>query len=147
MKKTILNIIETVLDKLEVAGIPRTPEAVDLVFETGNTESKYKHLQQIKGPAVSFWQIEPRTIEDIWNNYVSYRKPLIKVFYELGYIEGDPEFSVQTNIAVAIAMCRVYYYRKPGSIPKTLEERASYWKDHYNTKHGKGTPTHYIDSN
>jgi len=147
MKKTILDLINVVLEKLEEAGIPKTPEAVRLVYETGNTESKYKHLEQVQGPAVSFWQIEPNTIDDIWNNYVLFRKDLIQVFYELGYLENKPVFSVMTNLAVAIAMCRVYYYRKPGVIPKTISDRASYWKRHYNTKYGKGTPKHYISSN
>jgi hypothetical protein len=67
--------------------------------------------------------------------------------YKLGYIEKDPVFSALTNIAVAIAMCRIYYWRQPGSIPKTIGGRAEYWKKHYNTAGGKGTPEHYLEAN
>ena len=99
------------------------------------------------GPAVSFWQIEPATINDIWVNYILYRKPLVQKAYELGFIEDEMDFSVMTNIGVAIFFTRIYYRRKPGAIPKTTEERAEYWKKHYNTEQGKGTVKHYIEAN
>ena len=148
MIKSIREIIEDVLLRLEDAGIPKSDEAVDLIFETGMTETGYKHLEQMgNGPAVSFFQLEPNTIKDIWDNYVIYRKPLIEGLYKLGYIEEYPSFSVMTNIAVAIAFCRIHYRRQPGPIPKIEEERAKYWKEYYNTRLGKGTVHHYLEQN
>ena len=148
MKETIRGLIVEVLEKLDDAGIRYSPEAVDLVFETGNAETGYRHLEQMGGgPAKSFWQVELNTLADNWENYISYRKPLIEALYKLGYIEKDPEFSIVANIAVGIAMCRIYYYRQPGSIPKTIEGRADYWKIFYNTEGGKGTPEHYLEAN
>ena len=148
MKETIRGLIVEVLEKLDDAGIRYSPEAVDLVFETGNAETLYRHLEQMGGgPAKSFWQIELNTLADNWENYIVYRKPLIECLYSIGYIEKDPEFSIVANIAVAIAMCRIYYYRQPGSIPKTIEGRAEYWKKKYNTEGGKGTPEHYLEAN
>ena len=32
-------------------------------------------------------------------------------------------------------------------IPLTIEERAKYWKEFYNTEAGKGTPEHYLEMN
>ena len=148
MKETVYNIIEDVLDRLEDVGIPRTKEAVDLIYETGMTETGYRHLEQMGGgPAVSFFQIEENTIKDIWENYVVYRKPLIASLYKLGFIEEYPTFSVMTNIAVAIAFCRIYYRRQPGAIPKEIDDRAVYWKKYYNTEGGKGSVEHYLGSN
>ena len=148
MKLTIKNLIVKVLKKLEDAGIPYSEEAVELVFETGNAETGYRHLEQMgSGPAKSFFQIEMNTLMDNWENYIIYRKHLIECLYKLGYIEKDPEFSIVSNIAVGIAMCRIYYYRQPGSIPKNLKGRAEYWKKVYNTEGGKGTPEHYIEAN
>jgi len=148
MKETIRGLIVEVLEKLDDAGIPYSPEAVDLVFETGNAETGYRHLEQMGGgPAKSMWQVELNTVADNWENYIVYRKPLIEFLYSIGFIEKDPEFSIVANIAVGIAMCRIYYYRQPGAIPKTIEGRAEYWKSVYNTEGGKGTPEHYLEAN
>tara|TARA_Y100001938_G_scaffold151019_1_gene245165 strand:+ start:7710 stop:8177 length:468 start_codon:yes stop_codon:yes gene_type:complete len=151
MIKSIGEIIDEVLHQLEEAGIPRSIDAYNLVFETGMAESGYRHLEQMEASkdlgAVSFWQLEPATIRDIWENYISYRKPLIEATYKLGLIEENKVFSVFSNIALASAFCRIYYRRKPGAIPKTLPARAQYWKEHYNTYKGKGTVDHYVATN
>ena len=149
MIKSIGEIIDEVLHQLEKAGIPRTIEAYQLVLETGMAESGYRALEGYgKGnPAVSFWQIEPATIRDIWENYISFRKPLIEATYKLGLIEENKVFSVFSNIALAVAFCRIHYRRQPGAIPKTMPARAAYWKQHYNTKLGKGTVDHYVAAN
>ena len=148
MKNTIKDFIDDVLNRLEDIDIPNTKEAPDLIYETGMSETGYRHLEQMgDGPAVSFWQIEPATINDIWSNYILYRKPLIQKAYELGFIEDEMDFSVMTNLAVAIFFTRIYYRRKPGAIPKTVEERAKYWKKYYNTEQVKGTVKHYIEAN
>jgi|TARA_Y100001938_G_scaffold150482_1_gene241606 hypothetical protein len=149
MIKSIGEIIDEVLHQLEDAGIKRTVEAYNLVFETGLAESGYRAIEGYGegNPAVSFWQLEPETIRDMWDNYISYRKPLIEACYKLGLIEANKVFSVFSNIALASAFCRIYYRRKPGAIPKTMPARAEYWKKHYNTYKGRGTVDHYIGAN
>ena len=149
MIDSIRDIIEDVLDGLEDAGIKKTKEASNLVFETGMAESGYRALEGYGSgnPAVSFWQIEPATIRDMWENYISYRKPLIEATYKLGLIEEKKEFSIFSNIALASAFCRIHYRRMPGAIPKAMPGRAAYWKKHYNTRLGKGTVDHYVAAN
>ena len=142
-------IISEVLVKLEKeTNIKKTPEAVNLIYETGMAESGYRALvQKGGGPALSFFQIEPATARDIFNNYVEYREPLVQALIIFGIDPMDLDFSVKTNIAVAICMCRFHYRRVPSAIPKTKEGRAKYWKKHYNTELGKGTIKHYLDAN
>ena len=149
MIKSIGEIKDELLNQLEDAGIKRTVEAYNLVFETGLAESGYRAIEGYGegNPAVSFWQLEPETIRDMWDNYISYRKPLIEACYKLGLIEANKVFSVFSNIALASAFCRIYYRRKPGAIPKTMPARAEYWKKHYNTYKGRGTVDHYIGAN
>ena len=150
MKETIKDIITEVLSRLEEHNpkIKLTSEARSLIYETGMVESGYRHLKQMgDGPALSFFQIEKNTIDDIWKNYMVYRPKLIELAYSLGYIEKDPYFSVMSNIAVAVLFCRIYYYRKPGAIPKAKGERAQYWKSQYNTAGGKGTVGKYMEAN
>ena len=153
MIESIKDIINDVLTRLERdVKIPNTQAARKLVFETGMAESGYRNLEQIGGgPAISFWQIEIGTVEDIWENYVIYRKPYIESLFRMGLIEKDLTFCLITNIALAVAFCRLYYRRKPGAIPKSMPARAAYWLKWYNTGgvhgRGKGTVDHYIAAN
>jgi len=148
MIESIKDIIDDVLNQLEGIGIPNTEEARYLVFETGMAESGYRHLEQIGGgPGISFFQLEIGTVTDIWENYVLYRKPYIQALYKLGLVEDALTFSVFTNIALAVAFCRLYYRRKPGAIPGTMPGRAAYWKKYYNTAGGAGSVDHYVAAN
>tara|TARA_R100001463_G_scaffold103514_2_gene157865 strand:+ start:1816 stop:2277 length:462 start_codon:yes stop_codon:yes gene_type:complete len=149
MIKSIGEIIDEVLHQLEDAGIPRTLDAYNLVFETGMAESGYRALEGYGegNPAVGFFQCEPDTIRDVWDNFIIYRKPLIEAVYKLGFIEEKKEFSVFSNIAVSVAFCRIHYRRMPGAIPKTMAGRAKYWKKFYNSELGRGTEEHYLKAN
>ena len=62
-------------------------------------------------------------------------------------IEEKKEFCIFSNIALAVAFCRIHYRRQPGAIPKTMEGRAKYWKKFYNSELGRGTPEHYMKAN
>ena len=48
------------------------------------------------------------------------------------------------NPLLSVLWARLYYLLIPEPIPKTIEERARYWKKYYNTEAGKGTPEHYL---
>ena len=123
-------------------------DAADLVFKTGMAESRYRHLRQISGPALGFFQCEPSTMDDVWENYVSYRAPIKVRLWELGYKEED-RMSFLCNIAVQAAFCRLQYRRDKHSLPckSDLEAQAEYWKRVYNTVKGKGTVEHFIEAN
>ena len=149
MKNQMKDIISEVLSILEnYTGIQKTKEAVNLVYETGMAESGYRALvQKGGGPAVSFFQIEPATGRDIFNNYVEYRQTLVEALIQFGLDPMNLDFCIKTNIAIAICMCRFHYRRVPSAIPKTKEGRAKYWKKYYNTELGKGSVEHYLEAN
>jgi hypothetical protein len=48
------------------------------------------------------------------------------------------------NLYYATIMCRIHYFRKPGTIPSSVEGKAHYWKQHYNTVEGKGKPEEFV---
>ena len=149
MIDTIKDIIDDVLKRMdEDMGIPYSEDAAKLIFETGKAESGYRYLEQMGGgPAVSFFQMEEATIKSMFENYITYRKPAVACLYRLGLVERHMSFCVMSNIALAVAFCRIYYWRKPGSIPSDIEGRAAYWKKHYNTEGGKGSVKHYLEAN
>ena len=125
-------------------------EAVDLIFETGVHESTgYKHRRQMgNGPALGYWQMETATHDDCWDNFLKYKPTLSAKILTTAGLNSRPEATeLINNDAYAICMCRVKYLRAKGAIPATIEGRAKYWKDNYNTAKGKGTVEKYLNDN
>ncbi|MBW7929812.1 MAG: hypothetical protein H3C57_00690 [Gammaproteobacteria bacterium] len=122
--------------------------AEDLVMGTAAQESRLTYLRQLGGgPALGFWQMEPATHDDIWNNYLSRKHDLAtKVLGAAGFASRPWSEALVYNLRYAAGMCRVHYLRKPGAIPDTLEGQADYWKAHYNTYLGAGHPAQYVRS-
>ncbi|QDP54496.1 MAG: hypothetical protein Unbinned5336contig1001_28 [Prokaryotic dsDNA virus sp.] len=144
MQETIKRIIESTLKKVDLYS----QEAASLIYETGMAESRYVALEQSGGgPALGFFQCEPATLHDCIDNYIKYRPELQESLSSLGFLADDPEYSLQTNIAVQVYFCRIKYRRDKEPIPKTLKGRAEYWKKVYNTEGGKGTVEHYMKAN
>lgn len=122
--------------------------AEQLIVGTIYQESHAKYLKQLgNGPALGFIQMEPATYKDIWDNYLAYKRKLANQITELSSmasLDDDMRPDVTqliTNLAFAVAMCRVHYLRKKPALPKAgdIDGLAQYWKDHYNTHLGAGT--------
>jgi hypothetical protein len=130
-------------------------DAIQLVLETGLVESHFKYLRQLgKGPAKSFWQVEPATAVDNLQHYLKHRKSLMGSCAEAtlvdlkhwqSYEEKLWSEILEKNISAGIVHCRLKYYRVPKKLPNTLEGRASYWKQYYNSSAGAGTKEKYVD--
>jgi len=143
-------IINDTLEKIDL----NSPEALDLIYNTGLVESKFVYLKQIKGPARGLFQCEPWVAVDICNNYLKYRKDLMKKVakacnlewkYFLEPKESDWQFILTTNIAAQIIICRLHWRRVREPLPKTLEDQAYQWKKYYNSSKGKGTVEKFME--
>ena len=143
MVKEIKEIVEYALYRID----SYSDDALALVVRTGMAESGYRALAQMGGPAISYFQLEPDTINDVIENYLHYRQPLMDKLVKMGLDESNPNWSVMTNIAVATAFCRLKYRRDSEPIPKNLKQQAQYWKRIYNSELGKGTIEHFIKAN
>ena len=145
IKKVCKEIVIYSLEKLNLYS----DEALDMIMKTGQVESGYDYLRQVKGPAVGFWQMEPATMFDIWENYVTYRVKYKDALRQLSFNEGDAGNSLLTNLAVQAAFCRLHYRRVPAKLPAVgdIKAQAAYWKKYYNTVKGKGTVEHFIKKN
>ncbi len=125
-------------------NLPVNSDVVDLLLETCAVESDFgaSNKQIGGGPARGLFQMEPATGQDIINNYVNYRPSLYKItdtWLDKGLMKDlllDPKF--------AIIMVRIHYLRVKEPVPSTRLGRAQYWKQHYNTKLGKGTIAKYM---
>lgn len=134
-----------ILDTLEFCGMICTSNVVNMIIETACVESNCgEYIKQLKGPACSIFQIEPRTAKDIINNFISKNELRLENFTKLYNKNLTLEQNLCTNLMFAIFMCRMFYLRIKEPVPSTVELRAKYWKKYYNTEKGKGTVERYI---
>ena len=144
MKKSIKKIIDWTLNEIGMYS----PEASEMVYNTGLAESGYRQLEQIKGPAIGFFQVEPATMRDTWDNYIMYRQDLKNKLWALGYDESNDVQRVMGSIILQVVFCRLKYRRAPQALPECgdLEGQAKYWKRIYNSELGKGTIEHFMEA-
>lgn len=122
--------------------------AVELLLGTAAQESgDGEFIFQVGGgPALGVWQMEPATHDDIWQNYLAYRKDLSARMERL-VLDAFPKASQMSgNIFYACAMARVQYLRSPLPLPAAgdLKGQAELYKQVYNTPGGAATIDEYL---
>lgn len=126
--------------------------AEQLLVGTALAESEGIYIDQITGkndevlgPAVGLWQIEPWVAKDLFETFLVYRHTLRADINSLLAPEPNLARQLASNLFYACAVARLIYYRKPQALPEAgdLEDMAHYWKKHYNTELGKGTVAHF----
>jgi len=123
-----------------------SPAAEELLLGTALQESRLQYLKQLgSGPALGVFQMEPRTHDDIWKNYLSYKPDLAKAVARLSH--SPTAQSLATDLMYAAAMSRIHYLRIPAALPAEgdIDGQAHYWKKYYNTYLGAGTEDEYLE--
>ena len=143
------DIIEPVLCHLD-DEIAFSQAAAKLLLGTALKESQQlRHRRQIGGgPALSYFQMEPNTHNDIWTNFLDFRPDLKNKITELlSSPNANKIYELEFNDNYAAGMARVHYFRVPQALPgvNNIQGMATYWKQHYNTPLGAGTVQEYID--
>jgi hypothetical protein len=142
-RDVLITIIRPALQILGHASLA----AEQLVLGTGIQESLLVHRQQLGGgPARGLFQMEPATHDDCWANFLAFRLELAaKVKQSLEPGQQPTASTLQHNDRYAAAMCRVHYLRVPEPLPAAndIAAMARYWKQHYNTPQGAGTPEEF----
>lgn len=137
---------------LEYLGL-WSPAAEALVTGTGVHESGLQNFDQwtgagdaTLGPAYGLFQIEPATNRDVWENFLRYRPALGAKVAALAAPVPERDRQLVTNLAYATAICRVIYYRAPEPLPAAddVVGLAAYWKAHFNSANGAGTPEQWV---
>lgn len=128
-----------------------SPAAERLVLATALAESGLRYIDQVDaagnpGPAFGLFQMERRTHDDIWENFLAWRRELSVKVHELRLRKMDRMLQMHGNDFYAAAMCRIHYYRVPEALPEYDDASAiaSYWKRYYNTRLGKGTVSGFL---
>ena len=130
-------IIEPVLSKLRLYS--KNAEEL-LVFTCAAESLGGTYLQQVKGPALGVYQMEPATYTDIWVNYIRARNQLATLMAMHFGCNRIPEVErLIYDLHFATAMSRIHYLRMPGNLPdaKDVDGMWEYYKKYYNTEKGK----------
>lgn len=145
-----MKVIRPTLEKMnDVRGRPcryNREAAVKLLAMIAAHESRFTHREQILGPALSYYQIEPDTLDDLYENYLAYRGPekaLVDRFKG-----GDHRYDeLRDNDAYATCVARLILWRVTDPLPDSDDHAAlaAYAKAHWNTRLGKATPQKYLD--
>jgi len=138
---------------LRTLGPAYMGEAAELLLlGTAAAESDFRALAQYGGgPALGLWQMEPATYRDHWAWMRGASSDLGARVVSLasrgsGIGNPPPAEEMTWNLALAAAMARVHYWRKPEPLPVSGDPRDlfRYYKQHYNTPLGKGTVEHFV---
>ena len=141
--KQLRELVHETLQYLDPV-IPYSSQAEDLVLMTiAHESSNGEYIKQLNGPALGICQMEPRTHDDIHENFLQFKPELNFMVGMLSGFSSTAETLVW-DLKYAIAMCRVHYYRVPEALPSSLEGLALYAKEHYNTHLGKATSEDYL---
>lgn len=137
-----------------------SPAAENLVMGTAAQESLLVYIDQKErrgrrpriGPGLGLWQMEAPTHDDHWR-WLRERPALARKVLEVSSLrtpDASP-FRVDAaalvyNLRYGAAMCRIHYRRRPEPLPPAddVEALARYWKAHYNTRLGAGTPEQFV---
>ena len=122
-------------------------DRLDMVFVTGATETLYNYNRQINGNALSWFQIERKTHDDIYRFLGQSRKQHI-LDGLISLTEGRMNFGqLEINPWYAAAICAVRYMYDPQPLPKAgaRMRQAEYYKRVYNTSKGKGSINEFLE--
>ena len=141
----LVNAIRPALETLQSGG----RAAEQLLLGTAIQESLLVHRRQLgNGPARGLFQMEPATHDDCWANFLKFRPTLAgRVRQTLPAGQEPVASALEHNDRYAAAMCRIRYQRAPAVLPPAdnLTALANYWKQHYNTPLGAGSPEEFLE--
>lgn len=123
-----------------------SPAAEELLMATCAQESSMGfYRQQVGGPALGIFQMEPGDHDDIWKNYLQYHSDLALRIGMLAGAAAPVALALVNNDPYAIAMARVHYLRAPGVLPAAddLAGLWSYYKRFWNTELGAATQAQF----
>ena len=149
--KQLRELVSRVLRYLD-PEIPYSEEAVELLMMTAAHESRLgTFLRQVRGPARGIYQMEPATEQHLLKLIKIKSPSLYKKLMDLnlpldGQDGAETDSDSYHNLAYQTAMARVFYWMKPGAIPKDPRKMAEYAKQFWNTRLGKATVEDYLNA-
>lgn len=140
-------VLEMARAVCDVLGHGKNDKAVHLLVETAAQETWLGTFRDRHNHAmgVGLCQFDPIAFDDVKQRTSAAVVETVR--RELGIdIKAIELRELAHSPLLSLLFCRLKYRLIPAPIPATLEGRAQYWKDHYNSALGKGTPEEYVRS-
>ena len=120
--------------------------AKEMIIETAIAETGLGQIEdKTVGAGMGLTQFDDKPFQDIRDRSIKLRPKILKELHiDISLVEWD---DLRYNQFLALLFTRLHYWLKGDPIPARIEERAKYWKLHYNTVQGKGTSEHYLEMN
>ncbi|MDX1808313.1 MAG: hypothetical protein R3331_02110 [Sulfurospirillaceae bacterium] len=121
--------------------------AIDLLSETAMSETHYGDTPDLHlHSGYGIFQFDKPGFDDVVARTPQSTKDLIKKVYDID-IDQVSILALQWSPLLSTIFARLFYMLRPGAIPDTIQGRAQYWKQYYNTFAGAGTVQHYLNAN
>lgn len=133
---------DCIINALQHYHLSVTESAVRLISMVAAHESgDFHYVRQLRGPALSLFQIEPATFIDLCR-YAETRR-----FAIAGELPCSP-WRLVFDQRFAAAMARIFFlrFKEPLPEPDDLNGLAAYAKQYWNTHLGKATPEQYFNA-
>lgn len=148
-------IIPAITDLEEVIPGCASSAAVNLLLGTVAQESAMGEYLIQKGEgielekAISIYQMERPTHDDIWNHYLRYKTEIQSFMLKTLTVSdaGEPKSQqLMWDMRYATLMARIHYWRVSEALPhqNDIASLGRYWKKYYNTKKGHGTIAQFV---
>lgn len=124
--------------------------AEELLLATAVHESAgLRYVKQVRGPALSFYQIEPITAADVVDRWLPRQSERLQELFDIVTEFGagdDLKSRLMVDMRFATAVARLNYRRFPEPLPPAddLPGMAALWKKRWNTELGAGTTEQFI---
>ena len=136
---------EIIVNALDWYELPKSEAAIRLLCMIAAHESgDFHYIHQVGGPAVSIFQMEPASYDDICSYIKSRQGDFPLVIHDMPRIVTWMAF----DPLYATAICRLYLLRIPEPFPQpeNIEALACYAKTYWNTELGAAQWTDYRDA-
>lgn len=110
-----------------------------LVFTCAVESLGGTYLQQLSGPALGIYQMEPATYNDLWQNFIIPDNRLtLKLINNFDIRMMPSEARLIYDLRFATAITRIFYLRVKAPLPSASDVNAiwDYYKRYYNTSYG-----------
>lgn len=131
----------------ECLGYGSNYTADDLLYETCGAEThfgEYKDTTEFAGMGIT--QFDKLPFKDIKDRTrQKYKDKVLKYFdIDINYVEWE---DLRYNPLLAVIFTRLKYKLVPEAVPRSIEDRAKYYKIHYNSMIGKSSVKKYLEIN
>lgn len=141
-------VVQPAVNECMLYGVPGPSYIDELLVATAAIESGMgKWLHQAGGPAVGVFQIEPASLHDLVNGFITPSKKL-KPLLDAHRLGVPVEEQVIWDLRLAAVIARLFYYRVKETLPTeiTLQSLWHYYKKHWNTDAGAATLPSFVNA-